>query len=65
MKIKQLSRFMKSYGFQLLRSGKHLVWGNDQGQKVTTSSTPSCPYAIDNIERDILRVLKSSQVHVY
>jgi len=53
MKIKQLSRLMKSYGFQLLRSGKHLVWGNDQGQKVTTSSTPSCPYAIDNIERDI------------
>ena len=55
---KEISKLMKKYGFELIRSNKHLVWKHKvTGKKISTSSTPSCPYVIIKIKKDINNVL--------
>ena len=55
---KEISKLMKKHGFELIRSNKHLIWEHKTiGKKISTSSTPSCPYALLKIKKDINNVL--------
>ena len=52
----QLRKLMEAHGFELIRGGHHLVWRNPTtGQQVFTATTPSCRYALKNVERSIKR----------
>jgi len=56
-----LQNLMTSHGFELHRkNGKHLVWVNSRGQKLSTSSTPSCPHAINNVKRDLRKYVTAA-----
>lgn len=50
---------MKSYGFYLHRSSKHLIWKNENGITVTTSKTPNGVNALKQAERTVKKVLQS------
>jgi hypothetical protein len=52
---KELTVMMNSHGFELHRSSTHLVWKHTSGLKITTSATPSCRHAFNQIEREIRR----------
>jgi len=54
---KALTKLMKSHGFELHRSKRHLVWRHHTGKKISTSATPSCRHSLNQIERDIRRLL--------
>jgi predicted RNA binding protein YcfA (HicA-like mRNA interferase family) len=57
---KALTKLMQSNGFELHRSKNHLVWKHHTGVKIHTASTPSCRHALNQVERDIRRLLSST-----
>ena len=55
---KELNVLMLNNGFKLARETKHLVWKNDDvNVSISTSKTPSGVMAINQIKRDIRRVI--------
>ena len=55
---KELNVLMLNNGFKLARENKHLVWVNDDvNVSISTSKTPSGVMAINQIRRDIRRVI--------
>ena len=55
---KELNVLMLNNGFKLARDNKHLVWVNDDvNVSISTSKTPSGVMAINQIRRDIRRVI--------
>ena len=55
---KTIKKLMTANGFVLIRSNKHLVWKHTTiGKNIITSSTPSDGNAINNIKKDIQKVL--------
>jgi hypothetical protein len=47
---------MSRHGFSIHRQSKHLIWRNEAGQTITTSSTPSDGNALRQIERQVRRL---------
>ena len=55
---KELNVLMLNNGFKLARESKHLVWqNNDVNVSISTSRTPRGVMAINQIKRDIRRVI--------
>ena len=55
---KELNVLMLNNGFKLARETKHLVWVNEGANvSISTSKTPSGVMAINQIKRDIRRVI--------
>ena len=55
---KDLKVLMLNNGFKLARESKHLVWqNNDVNVSISTSRTPRGVMAINQIKRDIRRVI--------
>jgi len=53
---KELRLIMSRHGFSIHRQSKHLIWRNEAGQTITTSSTPSDGNALRQIERQVRRL---------
>ena len=53
---KDLRKLMKKNNFLLMKQNGHLHWKHVNGGKVTTSLTPSCRHAMQNIKKDIKNV---------
>jgi hypothetical protein len=47
---------MSRHGFSIHRQSKHLIWRNEAGQTITTSSSPSDSNALRQIERQVRRL---------
>ena len=55
---KELNVLMLNNGFKLSRENKHLIWINEGANvSISTSKTPSGVMAINQIKRDIRRVI--------
>ena len=55
---KELQVLMLNNGFKLARETKHLVWqNNDVNVSISTSRTPRGVMAINQIKRDLRRVI--------
>ena len=55
---KELNVLMLNNGFKLSRENKHLIWVNEGANvSISTSKTPSGVMAINQIKRDIRRVI--------
>ena len=55
---KELNVLMLNNGFKLARETKHLIWVNEGANvSISTSKTPSGVMAINQIKRDIRRVI--------
>ena len=55
---KELNVLMLNNGFKLSRETKHLIWVNEGANvSISTSKTPSGVMAINQIKRDIMRVI--------
>ena len=55
---KELNVLMLNNGFKLARETKHLIWKNEGANvSISTSKTPSGVMAINQIKRDIRRVI--------
>ena len=51
---KEIKKLTKKNNYQLVRSNKHLVWKHKVfGGTITTSKTPSCKFALKEIEKNI------------
>lgn len=54
---RDLYRLMEAAGFQVLRTGKHLLWGHPCGARVVTSQSPSDHRAIQNCRQVVRKEL--------
>jgi|MDTC01.3.fsa_nt_gb predicted RNA binding protein YcfA (HicA-like mRNA interferase family) len=59
MKTREVKKYLKQNGFEILRTrGKHNVYFNQQlNRKLTTSKTSSDPMYFKQIMRDVERIL--------
>lgn len=63
MKIsKDLKKLMSENKFELIRQGKHMVWGDAYGRRVSVSCTASDHRAILSVARDIRRAIREMPV---
>ena len=60
--IKEVTKLMKSNGFELHRTKRHLVWRHYTGVMINTSKTPSGCNAINQVKREVRRKLTVSTV---
>jgi|TARA_B110000902_G_C13735845_1_gene370831 predicted RNA binding protein YcfA (HicA-like mRNA interferase family) len=53
---KEIKKFAKKVGYSLFsQKGKHYIWINENGYKVSTSKTPSDVNAIKSIMGDFMK----------
>ena len=53
---------MSENNFELIRQGKHMVWGDAYGRRVSVSCTASDHRAILSVARDIRRAIREMPV---
>ena len=58
---KNIQDFMHKNGFRILRAKKHIVWVRNN-LRIVTSSTPSCPYALQNVQKQLWKIEKENEL---
>ncbi len=53
--LKRIIRHAEAHGWTVIHNG-HIKFKGPDGQLVICSSTPSCPYALAHVERDLAHV---------